>query len=240
MKSPQSEKKRHYRSEKLESKKKATDAAQSLLLLQDDEDSASSGFMEETCACASEETQKDVVGLLIECITNELQQLRMENIALKQKYSNITQVTTEGPVSSVLATYSSELSLKIENNLLKNELKMLRTNIIIQHSATTEVLDITDMEEDDVKCRLYSGLVWLQVLVALWQLLGPAKYTLTMWGSSYEKAGVISIEKTRARQEIKCHERNVCSVDSPKTCTTPSGLTRPPSGILFISRSVLT
>ena len=200
--------------------------------------------MEETCACASEETQKDVVGLLIECITNELQQLRMENI--QQKGNTISQVTTEGPVNSVFATFdketqassSSEFSVKLENNL-KNKLKILRTNTA-QHLATTEVLDITDMEEDDVKCRLYSGLVWLQVLVALWQLLGPAKYTLTMWGSSYEKAGVISIEKTRARQEIKCHEPNVCSVDSPKACTTPSGLSRPPSGILFISRSVLT
>ena len=99
-------------------------------------------------------------------------------------------VTTEGPVTPVLATSDketqatshSELSLKIQNNLLKNQLKMLRTDTA-QHSATTEVLDITDMEEDDVKCRFYTGLVQLQVL-ALWQFLGPTKYKLSMWGCS--------------------------------------------------------
>ena len=93
LKSPQSEKKRHDRSEKRESTKKATDAAHSLLLLQDDEDSASSGITEEGSACASEETQTDVDGLLMECMTSELQQLRMENIALKQKDSSISQLT---------------------------------------------------------------------------------------------------------------------------------------------------
>ena len=91
VKSPQSDKKRHDRSEKRESTKKATDAAQSLLLLQDDEDSASSGITEE--GSASEETQTDVDGLLMECMTSELQQLRMENIALKQKDSSISQLT---------------------------------------------------------------------------------------------------------------------------------------------------
>ena len=99
-------------------------------------------------------------------------------------------VTTECPVTPVLATSDketqatshSELSLKIQNNLLKNQLKMLRTDTA-QDSATTEVLDITDMEEDDVKCRFYTGLVWFQVL-ALWEFLGPTKHKLTMWGSS--------------------------------------------------------
>ena len=99
-------------------------------------------------------------------------------------------VTTEGPVTPVTsssdketqATSSIELSLKIENNLLKNQLKMLRTNPA-HHSTTTQVLDITDVKDDDVKCRFYTGLVWLQVM-ALWEFLGPAKYKLTMWGSS--------------------------------------------------------
>ena len=100
-------------------------------------------------------------------------------------------VTTECPVTPVLATSSdketqatshSELSLKIQNNLLKNQLKKLRTDTA-QDSATTEVLDITNMEEDDVKCRFYTGLVWLHVL-ALWQFLGPTKYKLSMWGCS--------------------------------------------------------
>ena len=99
-------------------------------------------------------------------------------------------VATEGPATPVRetseketqATSSIELSLRIENNLLKNQLNMLRTDTA-QHPATTEVLDITDMEGDDVKCRFYTGLVWLQVL-ALWEFLGPAKHKLTMWGSA--------------------------------------------------------
>ena len=92
LKSPQSEKKRHDRTVKREAKNKATDAAQSLLLLQDEE-SVSSGVTEEACACTSEETQTDVDAVLMDRMAGELQQLRLENIALKQKDSTISQLT---------------------------------------------------------------------------------------------------------------------------------------------------
>ena len=139
----------------------------------------------------------------------ELGNVNIYHICVEEANPTST-VTTEGPITPVIATSSdketqatshSELSLKIENNLLKNQLKMLRTDTA-QDSATTEVLDITDMEEDDVKCRFYTGLVQLQVL-ALWQFLGPTKHKLTMWGCSMKNPESSPSKRPRPSRKLR-------------------------------------
>ena len=166
-------------------------------------------------------------------------------------------VTTECPVTPVLATSDketqatshSELSLKIENYLLKNQLKMFLT-YTAQDSATTKVLDITDMEEDDVKCRSYTGLVWLQVL-ALWEFLGPTKHKLTMWGSSMKNPESSPSKRPGPSRKLRVMNQMFVllirlrlglphqdlayrlHVSSSKAVTAPPGLSVPFPGILL-------
>ena len=82
LKSPEIRQKRHHRSAKRETMKEASAAAESLLLLQAVDEGASSAIQEEDL---SVRTQTEVDSVLMEGMTRELQELRLENIDLKQQ-----------------------------------------------------------------------------------------------------------------------------------------------------------
>ena len=84
-----------------------------------------------------------------------------------------------------------------------------------------------------MKCRFYTGLVWLQVL-ALWEFLGPAKYKLTIWGSSMKNPESSPSKRPRPSRKLNPMNQMFCPVDSPKAWTAPPGLSLPLPGILLI------
>ncbi|XP_002738809.1 uncharacterized protein LOC100367476 [Saccoglossus kowalevskii] len=70
------------------------------------------------------------------------------------------------------------VALKIENLCLKNELMDLKSKK--NNSSKKKHFSVEDVSDDDVKCKFYTGLTWLQLL-CLWDFLGRATNKLSLW-----------------------------------------------------------
>ena len=71
------------------------------------------------------------------------------------------------------------IQLKIENMVLKNEiadLKCKQNSVLI----TDKYFRTDDVQDNDKKCKFYTGLTWLQFL-CLWNFLGSAREKLSYW-----------------------------------------------------------
>ena len=83
----------------------------------------------------------------------------------------------------------SLLAVKIENITLKHEIVNLKQKLETSKDDKAQSnFGANVVRDDDVKCKFYTGLTWLQFM-CLWEFLGPAKEKLAYWNQPLKTGG---------------------------------------------------